>query len=84
MQPHLCAGPVATAAALQLDACIPNFLIQELYPFRVPDHFNLVDSPLEPQVRNGRLAIPDRPGLGVDLVESRIAPFLQHELVLGA
>nr|WP_249120323.1 mandelate racemase/muconate lactonizing enzyme family protein [Plastoroseomonas hellenica] len=80
VQPHLCAGPVATAAALQLDACIPNFLIQELYPFRVPDHFDLIDAPLEPQVRNGRLAIPDRPGLGVELVEARVAPFLRADI----
>ncbi|HWX47984.1 MAG TPA: mandelate racemase/muconate lactonizing enzyme family protein [Roseomonas sp.] len=84
VQPHLCAGPVATAAALQLDACIPNFLIQELYPFRVPEHFALVDAPLEPQVKNGRLTIPERPGLGVDLVEERVAPFLCADLQLGA
>ncbi|NMJ40722.1 mandelate racemase/muconate lactonizing enzyme family protein [Roseomonas sp. JC162] len=83
VQPHLCAGPVATAAALQLDACIPNFLIQELYPFRVPEHFDLVDAPLEPQVRNGRVAIPQRPGLGVDLVEDRVAPFLRADISLG-
>ena len=83
VQPHLCAGPVATAAALQLDACIPNFLIQELYPFRVPEHFALVDTPLEPQVRGGRVAIPDRPGLGVDLVEHRVAPFLRADIALG-
>ncbi len=82
VQPHVCAGPVATAAALQLDACIPNFLIQELYPFRVPAHFALVDAPLEPQVRNGRVAIPDRPGLGVDLVEARVAPFLAADFSL--
>ncbi|MDJ0389711.1 mandelate racemase/muconate lactonizing enzyme family protein [Roseomonas sp. E05] len=84
VQPHLCAGPVATAAALQLDACIPNFLIQELYPFRVPEHFALVDAPLEPQVKNSRLAIPERPGLGVDLVEERVAPFLRADLRLDA
>jgi len=84
VQPHLCAGPVATAAALQLDACIPNFLIQELYPFRVPEHFALVDAPLEPQVKQGRLTIPERPGLGVDLVEDRVAPFLRADLQLGA
>ncbi len=83
VQPHLCAGPVATAAALQLDACIPNLLIQELYPFRVPAHFSLVDAPLEPQVRNGRLAVPDRPGLGVDLVEAHVAPFLRADFTLG-
>jgi len=84
VQPHLCAGPVATAAALQLDACIPNLLIQELYPYRVPEHFGLVDQPLEPQVRNGRVAIPNRPGLGVDLVEERVARFLHSDVTLGA
>jgi galactonate dehydratase len=30
IQPHVCASPVATAAALQLDACIANFIIQEV------------------------------------------------------
>ncbi|MEN9774853.1 MAG: hypothetical protein RL322_1923 [Pseudomonadota bacterium] len=80
VQPHLCAGPVATAAALQLDACIPNFLIQELYPFRVPAHFALVDAPLEPQVHRGKLRIPDRPGLGVDLDEGQVAPWLAADL----
>ena len=43
-------------------------------------HFALVDAPLEPQVRNGRLAIPDRPGLGVELVEARVAPFLRADI----
>lgn len=78
--PHLCAGPVATAAALHLDACIPNFLIQEMYPFRVPEHFALVDAPLEPEVRNGRVKVPDRAGLGVELVEERVEPFLRCEV----
>ena len=34
IQPHICASPVSTAAALQLDACIANFMIQEVYPYR--------------------------------------------------
>jgi galactonate dehydratase len=74
--PHLCAGPVATAAALQLDACITNLLIQELYPYRVPAHFAVVDQPPELDVRNGRVAIPTRPGLGVELVEANVKPHL--------
>jgi galactonate dehydratase len=74
--PHNCASPVSTAAALQLDACIANFLIQEVYPYRVPDHFQLVDHAPERDIRNGLMPIPDRPGLGVELVEERIRPFL--------
>ena len=79
IQPHTCSSPVATAAALQLDACISNFLIQELYPYRIPEHFQIVDHAPEWDVRDGYLAIPDRPGLGVALVEERVHPFLWAE-----
>ena len=74
--PHLCAGPVLTAATLQLDATLTNLLIQELYPYRVPEHFGIVDQPPELTVRNGRMPIPDRPGHGVALDEARVAPHL--------
>jgi galactonate dehydratase len=76
IQPHNCASPVSTAAALQLDACIPNFLIQELYPYRVPEHYQIVDHAPELDVKGGFLPIPDRPGLGIELVQERVAPFL--------
>jgi galactonate dehydratase len=76
IQPHTCASPVATAAALQIDACIPNLLIQELYPYRSAQHFEIVDEAPEWQVQNSYLPISDRPGLGVELVDEHIAPFL--------
>ncbi|NOZ50465.1 MAG: mandelate racemase/muconate lactonizing enzyme family protein [Chloroflexi bacterium] len=76
VSPHTCAGPVSTAAALQLDACISNFLIQEVYPYRPPQHFNLVDQAPEWEIRNSIMPISDRPGLGVELVPERVQPFL--------
>lgn len=76
IQPHNCASPVSTAAALQLDACITNFFIQELYPYRIPEHFQIVDHAPELDVKNGFLPISDRPGLGIELVEERVKPFL--------
>jgi L-alanine-DL-glutamate epimerase-like enolase superfamily enzyme len=79
VQPHLCASPVATAAALQLDAVIRNLIIQELYPYRVPEHFAIVDHAPELDVKSGRLAIPSRPGLGVALVPERVRPHLWAE-----
>jgi len=82
IQPHTCASPVATAAALQLDACISNFVIQELYPYRLPEHFNIVDHAPEWDMRDSHLPIPDRPGLGVELVEERVRPFLWAECTL--
>ena len=79
VQPHVCASPVATAAALQIDACITNFFIQELYPYRPPEHFEIVDQSPERNVKHGMLSIPNRPGLGVNLVEERVRPFLWAE-----
>lgn len=77
--PHNCGSPVLTAASLQLDACVPNFLIQELYPYRVPEHYEIVDHAPELEVRQGRLPLSTRPGLGVELVEDAVRPFLWAE-----
>jgi galactonate dehydratase len=74
--PHICASPVATAVALQVDACIANFMIQEVYPFRPREHFQLVDHAPEDDIRNGLMPIPDRPGLGINLASDRMQPFL--------
>ena len=82
IQPHICASPVATAAALQIDACISNFIIQELYPYRPSEHFEIVDHAPERDVKNGTLSIPTRPGLGVSLVEKLVRPFLWAECAL--
>jgi galactonate dehydratase len=76
IQPHTCSSPVATAAALQLDACIANLVIQELYPYRTAAHFEVVDHAPEWEVKDSYLPIPDRPGLGVELVDERVRPFL--------
>ena len=76
IQPHICASPVSTAAALQIDACVSNLAIQELYPYRPPEHFRLVDHAPESDFKNGSLPIPDRPGLGITLVPEEVRPFL--------
>lgn len=70
MAPHVWGGPVITAAALQIDANIPNFLIQEsIYKSR---HFfdELVKAPFEWE--DGYLVVPDRPGIGIELDEEKL------------
>jgi galactonate dehydratase len=67
VQPHNCASPVATAASVQLDCTIPNFIIQEWFPYQSEEHYAVVTEPLEPQVENSYLPVPTKPGLGVEL-----------------
>jgi galactonate dehydratase len=65
MAPHVWGGPVITAAALQIDAAIPNFLIQESI-HKGDGFFNeLVTEPFVWE--NGYYSLPKAPGLGVDL-----------------
>lgn len=66
--PHNVGGPIATAAALHLAACTPNFKIQE--------HFNDFDEPYvnasapgNPPVVDGYFDLPKGPGLGITLDE---------------
>jgi len=64
--PHNAQGPISSAACVQLGACTPNLLVQELFDeFNVSWEQELLDHPVE--VVDGRIQIPDRPGLGVDL-----------------
>jgi galactonate dehydratase len=76
--PHCSIGPVALAAALHLDVCTPNFLVQEAFAeFDVPWRADLVKG-WNP-VRRGELIVPDAPGLGVELDDDAIAahPYVQ-------
>jgi len=64
--PHMFCGPVAFAAALQLNTCSPNFLIQE-YNF-TDLHSEIFEEPIK--YENGYITPPTGPGLGVKLKEN--------------
>jgi galactonate dehydratase len=64
--PHMYQGPIAAAAAVQLDTCSPNFLIQE---FNTNDlHNEILVEPI--RFDNGFITPPTKPGLGVELNEA--------------
>ena len=68
VQIHACGGPISTAAALQLEAAIPNFVIHEVH-----------EGGLKPEIRalckydhqpvNGSYDVPELPGIGNELTE---------------
>ena len=69
--PHNPFGPINTAAAIQVDTCTPNFLVQEMILRHLPTYRQLLLQPLEP--KDGYLEIPDRPGIGFELNEEFLA-----------
>lgn len=72
MAPHNVGGPIATAAALHLAACTPNFKIQENFnDFDEP--YVLASAPGLPAVEDGYFPLPPGPGLGVTLDEAVVA-----------
>jgi galactonate dehydratase len=76
--PHNASGPIGTAAAVHLDASIPNFLIQEFFVAQAPWIEEVVEG--GPRVEGGEIVVPDRPGLGVELHEeaARAHPFQEY------
>ncbi|CAH0354240.1 mandelate racemase/muconate lactonizing enzyme family protein [Sphingobium sp. CECT 9361] len=77
IQLHMCGSPIATAAALQLEAVIPNFVIHE------HNAVSLVQANIDLclydcQPKNGVFEVPDRPGIGQDLTEKAIQTAVRH------
>jgi len=82
LAPHVYCGPIEAAASIQLDACIPNFLIQESIETWGGFHAELLNEPI--RWEDGYILVPDRPGIGVELDEAvaRDHPYRGDELHL--
>ena len=78
--PHNPLSPVSTAASLQLDACIPNFALQEFTGESEPPKSELLVEPS--RLEDGYLVVPEGPGLGIELNESAIAKYTFTDKVL--
>jgi 2-dehydro-3-deoxyphosphogalactonate aldolase len=66
--PHLYCGPVEGAASIQLDACSPNFLIQESILDWGGFHAKILRKPI--RFEDGYIIPPTEPGIGVELDEA--------------
>lgn len=82
--PHNISSPVGTLAAAHVCAALPNFLVLEFHAEQVPFWNELVEGAGQPLIRNGFIALSEKPGLGVKLNEDvarqyarKGEPFLQ-------
>ena len=79
VMPHCAIGPVALGAALQVDAAVPNFLVQEqidqsLGAGLLREDWRVVD---------GHIELPTRPGLGFEIDEEAVAQRCEYREELG-
>jgi len=72
--PHMYVGPIAAAAAIQLDTCSPNFMLQEFNTG--PLHRDLFVKPIV--VEQGYITPPTGPGLGLELDEAVVKRHLSQ------
>ena len=75
--PHCPLGPLALGACLQLAAATPNFIIQEMslgihYNTGGHDLLTYCKDPSVFDVKDGFVAVPEGPGLGVELDEDKV------------
>ena len=66
VQAHVCASPLSTAAALHLEAVIPNFCIHEHHVVNLAS-FNKELCLYDYQPVDGYMKVPEIPGLGNEL-----------------
>lgn len=71
VQIHVCGSPISKAAALQIEAAIPNFLIHEHHQ-RALNPASRATCVYDYQPVNGRYQVPDLPGLGQELTPETI------------
>jgi len=72
VQIHICGGPIATAAGLQVEAVIPNFVIHEEHNANLLTKFRQAGKYFyEP--KNGAYEVPELPGIGQEMSDEAMA-----------
>jgi L-alanine-DL-glutamate epimerase-like enolase superfamily enzyme len=67
---HNCHSPLTTLVTANVAATIPNFFITEIDVDDAPWRDDLLTHPFT--IKDGYLELPDRPGLGADLIEQEL------------
>lgn len=72
VQIHVCGGPIATAAALHVEAAIPNFTIHEEHNANLlTEYIKAGTHYYKPE--NGFYTVPELPGIGQEMSEEFLA-----------
>jgi galactonate dehydratase len=80
--PHLMGSPVNTAAFVQFDAATYNYVLHEYNSVNEHPLNEIIEPPLV--YEDGYILVPDRPGIGVDLREDKLAKFPYDPVKIAA
>ncbi|MFA9517326.1 mandelate racemase/muconate lactonizing enzyme family protein [Halopenitus sp. H-Gu1] len=77
LTPHNIGSPVATMAGVHVGASVSNFLALEFHARDVPWWDDLIVRD-EPLIQDGRIEVPDKPGLGIELDWDEVEKHRKH------
>ena len=80
--PHNMSSAVGSMAAVHICATIPNFLALEYHSHNIPLWSRMLD--FKEPIQGGYIAVPEGPGLGIELDEAKIASCLPEGTPLWA
>lgn len=80
VQLHVCAGPISTAAALQVECVIPNFVIHEHHRNALFEGIRRLGK-YDYQPERGKYKVPDLPGLGNEHSEFALTQYVAKETI---
>ncbi|MDO4620371.1 MAG: mandelate racemase/muconate lactonizing enzyme family protein [Lachnospiraceae bacterium] len=73
VQVHVCGGPISQAAALHVEATLPNFLIHEQHSYGLKEGLISTCKYNYAPDKNGNLTVPELPGIGQEINEETMA-----------
>lgn len=71
--PHNCHSPINTLVSAHVSATVPNFYLQEFDVDDAPWRDEIMSHPFV--IEDGHLLLPERPGLGSDLIEEKLLQY---------
>lgn len=80
---HMAETPVACLAAVQVAAATNNFLALEFHSNDVEWWSSIVKDAEKPEIIDGFMAVPDKPGLGIDELDDEVLAAHVHPEIPG-
>lgn len=80
---HMAESPIACLAAVHTAAALQNVLAVEFHSSDCPEWTTIAKGLAEPFIENGFIAVPEKPGLGIDELDEDVLRAHMHKVYPG-